>query len=198
MISYLKGILQFIGENYIILDVNNIGFKIHIPTSVIEQLPSINEEVRIKTYLHIREDEFTLFGFMNYTEVDMFELLLTVSGIGPKGVIAILSVLSPQRLHECIVTEDIKTLTTIPGIGQKTAKKIIFELKDKMLKMNYTYLSTEDKPSNNTLEAVNVLEALGYSPAESLEVIKKLDINLQSTSVENIVKYALKKMGSQI
>ncbi|HHU69334.1 MAG TPA: Holliday junction branch migration protein RuvA [Thermoanaerobacterales bacterium] len=198
MISYLKGILQFIGENYIILDVNNIGFKIHIPTSVIEQLPSINEEVRIKTYLHIREDEFTLFGFMNYTEVDMFELLLTVSGIGPKGAIAILSVLSPQRLHECIVTEDIKTLTTIPGIGQKTAKKIIFELKDKMLKMNYTYLSTEDKPSNNTLEAVNVLEALGYSPAESLEVIKKLDINLQSTSVENIVKYALKKMGSQI
>ncbi len=198
MISYLKGILQFIGENYIILDVNNIGFIIHIPTSVIERLPSINEEVKIQTYLYIREDEFTLYGFMDSSQIDMFELLLTVSGIGPKGAITTLSNLSPQKLHECIITEDIKTLTTIPGIGQKTAKKIIFELKDKILKMNYTYMPAEDKPSNKALEAVNVLEALGYSPTESLEVIKKLDINLQSTSVENIAKYALKKMGSQI
>lgn len=198
MISYLKGVLQFIGKNYIILDVNNIGFKIYIPTSAIERLPCINEEVKIQTYLYIRGDEMTLYGFMNSSEIKLFELLLTVSGIGPKGAISTLSNLSHQKLYECLITEDIKTLTTIPGIGQKTAKKIIFELKDKILKMDYTFIPTEDKPSSKTQEAMNVLEALGYSPAESLKIINKLDINIQTTSVENIVKYALKKMGSQI
>ncbi|NPV42529.1 MAG: Holliday junction branch migration protein RuvA [Firmicutes bacterium] len=196
MLSYLKGTLQFASENYIILDVNDIGFKIYIPRSSLNKLPAVGERLKVLTYLHIKEEELTLYGFLTPSELKIFELMLTVSGIGPKGAIAALSTLSPQKLQECFLTEDVKTLTSIPGFGQKTAKRIIFELKDKIARTDASAL-LEDKAGRNFQEAIKVLEALGYSPAESAAIIKKLNIDLEKTSVEAIVKEVLKKIGSQ-
>lgn len=197
MLSYLKGTLQFASENYIILDVNDIGFKIHIPRSSLNKLPAVGEKLKILTYLHIKEEELTLYGFLTPSELKIFELMLTVTGIGPKGAIAALSTLSPQKLQECFLTEDVRTLTSIPGFGQKTAKRIIFELKDKIARTDISALLLEDKAGGSFQEAIKVLEALGYSPVESAAIIKEINIDLENTSVEAIVKQVLKKIGSQ-
>lgn len=198
MINYLNGILQFVSEDYIILDVNNIGLKIHIPTTVTKQLPAVNEKVKILTYLHIRENDFSLYGFIDSFQVDMFKLLLSVSGIGPKVAINTLSFFTPQKLSESIISNNINALTAIPGVGKKTAKKIIFELKDKITEKYEILKSSTEISSDKLLEAINALEILGYPPAISMETIRSLDIDMKSLNIEDIVKHVLKQIDRQI
>ena len=132
MIAYIKGVLEDIGVGSVVVDNNGVGYEISVPDNLVNELPAIGNEVKIYTYLHVREDVMQLFGFLEKSDVEMFCLLITVSGIGPKGALGILSVLTSEDLKFAILAGDAKTISSAPGIGKKTAEKTILELKDKV------------------------------------------------------------------
>ena len=132
MYSYIRGELAEINSDHIVLDVNGIGYQIYIPTNTLNYLPSIGEMVKIHTYLYIREDAMMLYGFLTRDDLDMFKMLITVSGIGPKGGLGILSTLSTDDLRFAVLSDDAKAIAKAPGIGAKTAQRVIIDLKDKM------------------------------------------------------------------
>jgi len=132
MFAYIKGTLEYKCSDYLIVEANGIGYKIFTSISTIETAGRVGEQVKIYTYLHVREDIINLYGFLTQEELGMFELLISVSGIGPKAAISVLSSISPSKFGLAVITDDIKTLTKAPGIGNKTAQRIILELKDKI------------------------------------------------------------------
>ena len=132
MYSYIKGTLEEISEDQIVVENHGIGYNIRISARMLDVLPTRGEEIKIYTYLYVKEDAFSLFGFPSRDELEMFKLLINVSGIGPKGGLAVLSVLSANDLRYAIVAEDVKTISKAPGVGSKTAKRLIIELKDKI------------------------------------------------------------------
>ncbi len=195
MFAYLKGILEHIDDNYIIIDVHGIGYKIYTSASTIERLSQLHQEIKVHTYLYIREDIIDLYGFLTKEELSMFELLISVSGIGPKAALAVLSTISPSKFALAVVTSDVKTITQIPGIGKKTAQRIMLELKDKIKseefieeQINAPVDSMEDCSS----EAVNALVVLGYSLAEATAAVKA--VSSESNEVEEVIKKALKQL----
>lgn len=195
MYHYIKGFCAGSGKDFIVLDNNGIGYKIFTSPSTISRIGSSSETVKLYTYFHVREDIMALYGFLSQEELDMFELLISVSGIGPKAGIAILSVLSPSKLGLCILGGDTKSLTAVPGIGSKTAHRIILELKDKIDKDDVISLDSDiilDVYSDSTKEAVNALLALGYSINEANSAVKK--VRTDSSNTEEIVKAALKNL----
>src|SRR5690554_1437219 len=131
MIGYITGDLTVVSQDSIIIEQAGIGYELTVPSSAINNLPSIGSDVKIYTYLHVREDILALYGFLNHDDLKVFKLLITVSGIGPKAAIGILSALTPDDLRFAILSEDVKAITQAPGVGPKTAKKLILELKDK-------------------------------------------------------------------
>lgn len=201
MISYVRGELVAIEEDKAIVDVNGVGFGVYMPGQAMTMLPSIGEEVRLHTYLNVREDAMQLFGFLTRDDLKVFKLLIGVSGIGPKGGLNILSQLSPDDLRFAVMANDAKTIASAPGIGKKTAEKLIIELKDK--------LSIEDvlnkviEPEQNAkelnrtdgiqAEAIQALVALGYGSTESARAVKKVAID-DTITVEDLLKQALKNM----
>ncbi|NLK98747.1 Holliday junction branch migration protein RuvA [Defluviitalea saccharophila] len=197
MISFVKGILEYMTEEWIIVDVNGIGYKIGIPSSAVSKLPSIGKEVKIFTHLQVKEDEMALYGFLSQDELNMFERLISVSGIGPKGALGILSTLSPADLCMAVITEDIKTLSSAPGIGKKTAQRMILELKDKINTLEAIGMGGEpvlELQQNGTAEeAIVALAALGYSRVEAAKAVN--DVFKEDMSVEDIIKAALKKLA---
>ena len=203
MYSYIKGQLaEVIGEDWIVIENNGIGYNIHIPSQVLEYLPGIGEDVKIYTYLYVREDAYVLYGFLTRDDLNVFKLLIGVNGIGPKGALAILSVLSTDDLRFAILSDDAKTIAKAPGVGGKTAQRVIIELKDKLsledafeqkLENNQN-MSAKNTATGKKNEAVEALVSLGYSSSEALKVLARIDISEEST-VEAILKEALKSMA---
>lgn len=201
MIGYLKGELAEIKENNIVLEVGNIGYEVFLPSSSILSLPSRGSTIKIYTYLHVREDAINLFGFLTKDDLDMFKLLITVNGIGPKGALGILSAISADDIRFAVLAEDAKTISKAPGIGNKTASKLILELKDKF-KLESAFeqrlLNQQDKISGSGAlakreEAIQALTVLGYSASDALKIVNQIEITEDMTS-EEILKLCLKRM----
>lgn len=201
MISYVRGELVAIEEEKAIIDVHGVGYGVYMPGQAIRMLPSIGEEVRIHTYLNVREDAMQLFGFLTKDDLNVFRLLLTVSGIGPKGALHILSQLSTDDLRFAVLTNDAKTIASAPGIGKKTAEKLIIELKDKFdiqdvlnkASASETVVVTSGSANAIQSEAIQALVALGYTSTEAMKAVKKVAIS-DDTSVEDLLKVALKNI----
>lgn len=203
MIGYLNGELAEINDNYVVLEVGNIGYEVYLPSSSIMELPSKGSTVKLFTYMHVREDAIGLFGFITRDDLDMFKLLITVNGIGPKGALGILSAISADEIRFAVLAEDAKAISKAPGIGIKTAGKLILELKDKF-KLDTAFeqkLHNQADRNNSSYsgvfakkdEAVQALTALGYSGTEALRIVNQLDIT-DAMSTEDILKLCLKKM----
>lgn len=202
MISYIKGEIIDIQEDLLIIENNNMGYNIKISTQTASQLPSIGEDVKIYTYLHVREDALQLFGFSTRDDLNIFKLLIGVNGIGPKGALGILSALSADDLRFAVLADDVKTISKAPGVGGKTAQRLIIELKDKLnledafeQKLENQSLQTADSLNGQDAksEAVQALVALGYSSSEALKAVKQIK-NVKDMDVETILKEALKQL----
>lgn len=200
MIAYLKGTLEEIGSDYIVVDVHDIGYQVKVSLRVIEGLPGIGNEIKIHTYTYVREDIIALYGFLTKDDLQMFLMLLGVNGVGPKGALGILSVFTAQELRLAIISQDAKTIAKAPGIGAKTAQRMLIDLKDKVsaeetfTNMGVDISDTISIDSSNTgarSDAIEALTALGYSPAESLKAVKMVEIT-EAMSSEDILKAALK------
>lgn len=201
MYSYIKGTLEEIGDGQIVVDNHGIGYQIQTPANMIDSLPAVGKEVKIYTYLHVKEDGIALFGFPAKDGLQIFRLLLKVNGIGPKGALGILSALSTDDLRFAVIAGDAKAIAKAPGIGAKSAQRIILELKDKLnLEDAFGGRSEEGETmpvsAANTVknEAVQALTALGYSSSEALSALAKVEIS-EDTDVESVLKAALKQMA---
>ncbi len=202
MIRFIRGKLAEVGEDHVVVDVGGVGYGIYMSVHSISLLGRAGDEVRIYTYLNVKEDAMQLYGFLTKDDLQVFKLLIGVSSIGPKGGQAILSVLSPDDLRFAVLANDVKAISSAPGIGRKTAEKVILELKDK-LKIEDTLdraLAEEEVASPVTehvheiqSEAVQALVALGYGSTESLKAVKKVELT-EEMGVEELLKQALKKM----
>lgn len=193
MYAFFKGRIENIYKDKIIIDVNSIGYEIFMPESEILTL-TLNDEVKIYTYLHVREDDMRLFGFKSNESLNFFKKLITVSGVGPRVALGIISNVDTESLGVAIATENVAALKSVPGIGPKMAQKIIFELKDKVLKEQVDVVNTKVKiaDNKNIEEAITALEVLGYTQKQIKEVVNKLD--LTNDSVETIIRKVLKEM----
>ncbi len=201
MYSYIKGELMEIFEDSIVVENNGIGYNIRIPGSIIDSLEGIGQKVKIYTYTYVREDAMLLYGFLTRDDLHIFRLLIGVGGIGPKGALAVLSVMTPDDLRFAVLADDDKTIAKAPGIGKKTAQRLIIELRDK-LSLADTFVEQEasrlaDRTSVRNgvkQEAVEALVALGYSPAEAMKAVNGVELT-EETTVEEALKAALKQMS---
>ncbi len=194
MYAFFYGKIDSIGTDKVILDVNNIGYEINMPESDILSL-NVGDNIKIYTYLHVREDDMRLFGFKTNEGLEFFKKLITVSGVGPKVAIGIISNVDTESLCVSIATENVTALKSVPGIGPKMAQKIIFELKDKVLKEQtekINNMKVKETNNKNVEEAMTALEVLGYTNKQIKEIICKLD--LENDSVETIIRKVLKEM----
>lgn len=197
MIAYIKGKLEIKTKEYIVIDVNGIGYKIFMSESSIEGLEK-GKEVKVFTYMKVREDDISLYGFINNEELVTFELLISVGGVGAKSAISILSNISPSKFALAVITNDVNSLKKLPGIGAKTAQRIILELKDKMKSENAIEESTSEiktaiKLDNKAEDAIEALSVLGYVRKDIEKVL--VNIDTKDLSVEEIIKQGLKYLG---
>ena len=197
MFAYIKGSLEQKSNNYVVIDVGGIGYKIFMATKAIETLGEIGEIVKVHTHYYVREDNISLYGFNTNEELRMFELLLQVSGIGAKSAIAMLSEISPSSFALAVISDDISQLVKIPGIGKKTAARIVLELKDKLKTEEAITKAEEVKLSitneEETSEAIAALQVLGYTKREIEKALENVDTkNLQ---LEEIIKQGLKNLA---
>ena len=196
MISYIKGVVESIENDKVIVDNNDIGYGIYMPMASLEIL-GVGEEVKVHTYLNVREDAMQLFGFLSKEDLVIFKLLIGVSGVGPKGAMAIISTCPGDSLHMAILSGDAKAISKSPGIGAKTAQRIIIELKDKVDIEEVIGIDTTSakSPQMNGIkaDAVEALVALGYSQSDSFKAVNKVP-NAETLDVEAILKQALKLM----
>lgn len=197
MFAYIKGSLEQKSNNYVVIDVSGIGYKIFMATKAIETLGEIGEIVKVHTHYYVREDNISLYGFNTNEELRMFELLLQVSGIGAKSAIAMLSEISPSSFALAVISDDISQLVKIPGIGKKTAARIVLELKDKLKTEEAITKAEEVKLSitneEETSEAIAALQVLGYTKREIEKALENVDTkNLQ---LEEIIKQGLKNLA---
>lgn len=201
MITYIRGELVAVEEDKAIVDVNGVGYGIFMPGTAMNYLPPIGEEVKLHTYMNVREDAMQLFGFLTRDDLKVFKLVIGVSGIGPKGGLSILSKLSPDELRFAVMANDAKAISAAPGIGKKTAEKLIIELKDKLSIEDVLEKGADDSAvpvsvgaaNGAQAEAIQALVALGYSNTEAVKAVKKVQID-DTTSVEHILKAALRFM----
>ncbi len=201
MYAYFIGHITQTDSDSVVLEVNHIGYHIYMPTTSIELLKENQDEIKIYTYTCVREDAFMLYGFVTKEELNLFKLLITVSGIGPKGGLSILSVMDIDTLKFSILSQDAKLLSKAPGIGSKTANRMILELKDKINKDEL--LESITNGDNKTLsnsninsiqnEAVDALVSLGYPVSDVLRTMKKIEIKEEDTT-ESLIKKALKQI----
>ena len=199
MISFIKGILIEVTENSVIIENNGIGYSIMMPASILSRLPAVGSEIKINTYLYVKEDEFDLYGFMTKDDLKIFKLLITVNGIGPKGALAILSTITPDNLRFAVLSDDVKAISKAPGIGSKTAQKLIIELKDKLkiediLENKAEEVVIVNDTNEAASEAVMALTALGYSASEATKAVRLVEVTSDMDS-EAILKQALKKLA---
>lgn len=200
MYSYIKGELVEILNDVIVVEAGQIGYNIHIPASMIDNFTGTGQEVKIYTYLQVKEDDMQLYGFLTRDDLNIFKLLLGVNGIGPKGALAVLSVMTPDDLRFAVLGEDAKSIAKAPGIGNKTAQRVILELKDKISLEDAFAAKTEHIAEQQSItstvknEAVQALTALGYSSSEALKAINGVELT-EDITVEEVLKQALKQMA---
>ena len=203
MISFVRGTLSAVFENRVEIDTGSIGYEIFVPVSVLEELPPVEEDVQLYTYLNVKEDEMSLFGFLTRDALEIFKLLITVSGIGPKGALGVLSAMSPTDVRFAVLSGDAKAFAKAPGIGPKTAQRLIIELKDKVsLEDGLEHFNDAPVSGKRTVdpeeasaksEAIVALTVLGYSNSDALRAVNGIDLRNKTT--EEILKEALKKLG---
>ena len=205
MLAYIKGTLEMKMTGYIVIDVGGLGYKVFMSDSGIEKLGNIGETVKVHTYYKVREDDISIFGFNTLEELKMFELLISVSGVGAKTALTMLAVCEPTDFALAIISEDIKALTQIPGIGAKSAQRIILELKDKIKKEQQiqeltaatkgikTKVEVAIENSQKIDEAIAALQVLGYNKKEVEKAIEKLD--KEGLSTEDLIRKGLAILG---
>jgi len=200
MIAHLKGIVAQIDKNFLVLEVGGVGYKINVPPATLALLPRVGEPAFLFTVQVVREDDISLYGFLTREEKNLFSLLLKVSGIGPKAGLSIISAFPLEQLVSAIASANVDLLSTISGIGKKTAQKLVIELKEKVAKAYAVTpaemalgLGAEGGDSSIVTDAISALISLGYTPREARQVILKVDLET-TTSVEAIIKQALKNL----
>lgn len=200
MYAYMIGKVADVTEDNLVLEVGHIGYNIRIPGSVVPLLPPVGEQIKIYTYTSVREDALQLFGFLTKDDLEMYKLLIGVSGIGPKGGLALLSAMSADDVRLAVISQDAKAIAKAPGIGNKTAQRIILELKDR-ISLEDTFVARENAAvvsaqasglGQARTEAVEALTALGYSASDALRAVKAVE--QEDMDVEALLKAALKKM----
>lgn len=195
MLAYIKGTLEMKMTEYVVIDVGGLGYKIFMSNIGMEKLGEIGSKVKVYTYYRVREDDISIYGFNTNEELRMFELLLSVSGVGAKTALTMLAVCTPSEFALAVISEDITTLTRIPGIGAKSAQRIILELKDKLKKEETvnkeinTKIEIAVKDDNKVQEAIAALQVLGYNKKEIEKVFIKMDKSNLST--EELIKKGL-------
>ena len=215
MLAYIKGKLEIKMTGYVVIDVGGLGYKIFMSDTGIERLGNIGETVKVHTYYRVREDDISIFGFNTQEELKMFELLISVSGVGAKTALTMLTVCEPSEFALAVISEDIKTLTTIPGIGPKSAKRIILELKDKIKKeQQIEELTNASKgikqntqtnikvkqaiqDDNKIQEAIAALQVLGYNRKSIEKAFEKIE-NKKELSTEDLIKKGLLVLGKDL
>lgn len=204
MISYIRGELAEVNTDHVVIDVNGMGYMVYMPVRAMEDLPDPGSVVKVHTYLQVREDAFVLFGFLTKDDLEVFKLLITVSGIGPKGALSILSTLSADDLRFAVLSADAKAISKAPGIGARTAQRVILDLKDKLSLEDAFEKKIENKSSGSAKtatgkssvknDAILALNALGYSSTESLKAVSKVEIT-ENMDVEAVLKAALRHLS---
>lgn len=205
MIAYVNGILESIEEGLAIVDVGGIGMNVFISGSTMDRMPGIGEAVKLYTYTSVKEDSFTLYGFLSRDELSLFKMLISVNGIGPKGGLSILSVMTPDDLRFAIMAGDAGTISKAPGVGKKTAERITLELRDKIkateddMLRGSSVVTLDDftgDASSARDEAVAALVALGYNSSDAMKAVRKVLAENDSASgdTEQLLKLALKEM----
>ena len=198
MIAYLRGILAIKSTDFVVIDVNGIGYKVYMSKTDIEALENIQTEVKVYTYLKLREDDISLYGFNSNDELNMFELLISVGGIGAKSAITILSNITPSKFALAVITNDVNTLKKLQGIGPKTAQRIILELKDKIKTedaidiSNGLNIANEEKIQENEEELVQALQVLGYRRYEINQILSKVNAETLEDRIKQALQYLAK------
>ncbi len=199
MFAYLKGSLEVKTKGYIVIDVGGVGYKVFMSETAIEKLGEIGQMVKVHTYLRVREDDMSLYGFNTNEELRMFELLLSVSGIGAKSAIGILSNISPSSFALAVISNDVAKIKSLPGIGPKGAQRIILELKDKIKTQEATeeiakvQIEKVEENSEKAQEAISALQVLGYSRKEIEKALEKVD--KENLSVEDMIRKGLSNLA---
>lgn len=201
MIAYVNGIIEDIAEDNVVIDVGGLGYNIRISADTAARLPGIGERTKLYTYTNVKEDTFQLYGFLSRGELAMFKLCITVTGIGPKGGLAILSVMDVDSLRFAIMSGDTKAISKAPGIGARTAQRLILELKDKISiddaliskEIAITAAGNVTVDSAQKQEAVEALVSLGYGQSESLKAVNSIE-GIETMNSGAVLKAALKKM----
>ena len=195
MLAYIKGTLETKATDYVVIDVGGLGYKIYMSATGMEKLGNIEDKVKVYTYYRVREDDISIFGFNTNEELRMFELILSVSGVGAKTALTIIAVTDPSEFAIAVISDDISYLTQIPGIGAKSAQRIILELKDKMKKENSVTQTKNTKvkeavvDSNKVEEAISALQVLGYNKKDIEKAFMKLD--KKDLSTEDLIRKGL-------
>lgn len=207
MIAYVRGKLVSAALDQVIVDVGGLGYRIHTPASILGQLPEVGEEVLLHTHFNVREDAQQLYGFVKLLDLEAFQLLLGVSGIGPKVALAVLSVLNYGQLRQAVAQDNLSALTNISGVGKKTAQRLLLELKDKLAKSGTgeqpglpgelsSDVSGLIQPTTAAGDAAEVLEALGYQRQQAKALIDKaVELLGCDAPVEELVRTALKALA---
>ncbi|MBR6391846.1 MAG: Holliday junction branch migration protein RuvA [Eubacterium sp.] len=201
MIYNVKGVLSYADPAFAVVECGGVGFKCFISVTTLRQLPSVGKEVNLFTHMAVREDAIDLYGFYELSELEAFKLLITVSGVGPKAAMAILSALPPDRLSIAVSSGDVRSIQQANGVGKKTAERVVLELKDKMAGIGSSGVASVVEgiqsvaSSSNASEAVEVLISLGYERSDAATAVGALD---KSLSVDEMIRLALKQLSAQL
>ena len=194
MFAYIKGSLEMKSNGYIVIDINGLGYKIFMSQNNIDTIGELHDIIKVFTYVKVREDDISIYGFKTQEQLKMFELLISVSGVGAKSALVMLSCIEPSDFAIAVISNDVKVLTKVPGIGNKSAQRIILELKDKLKeeqleeKLESSSKKTKDN-SENINEAISGLMVLGYSKKDIEKAFEHLDID--NLSIEDLIKKGL-------
>ena len=199
MITYVKGELTEINDTSIVVECYGVGYEIMVPASILSELPAIGDMVKVYTFQYVREDILDLYGFLTKDDLTVFKLLITVNGIGPKGALSILSVIRPDDLRLAVLSDDVKAIQRAPGIGGKTAQKLIIELKDKLsledvINRNDNIVTAIPASGSTRDEAIEALVSLGYSSSEAIRAVRDVP-NQDGMDSEELLRAALKKLA---
>lgn len=202
MLSYIIGEVAEILQDTVVIENNGMGYNVKTSAMTIDNMPPAGELAKVYTYLHVREDAIQIFGFLSKDELEVFKLLLNVNGIGPKGALGILSAISTDDLRFAVLSEDVNLIKSCPGVGAKTAQRLIIELKDKlrledafeMAVNNSVKKAVQDNSVIVMNEAVEALVSLGYGSKDAINAVKKVE-DIQNKSSEQILKEALKALA---
>ncbi len=201
MIYNITGNIILVEPYHVVVECSGIGYSVKTSMTTLSKLPSTGEKTTLFTYLHVREDILDLYGFSEKSELTSFKMLISISGVGPKAALAILSDLTPEKFALCVASGDFKALTVAQGIGPKIAQRIVLELKDKVAKEQVASgvvgenITTIQQGSSNGAEAISALEVLGYGRSDATQIISKLDPQM---SVEDMIKEGLKVLASKL